>query len=112
MTYTAKPNRWFVYSTLQLYKCCNLEDVSENYWVIGRGGQAFCIQIAETQYKENHLLSQQNAHKCEYPSDPKVGWVKSTWVRRFSAFNTELSVSSVRCLRHFLYKYNLRVLCS
>lgn len=45
-----KPNRWFVYSTLQLYKCCNSEDVSENYWVVGRSDQSFCIQNADAEF--------------------------------------------------------------
>lgn len=44
-----KPNRWFVYSTLQLYKCCNSEDVSENYWFVGSGKHAFCILNPQSQ---------------------------------------------------------------
>lgn len=51
-----KPNRWFVYPTLQLYKCCNSEDVSKNYWAAGRGGQDFCIQNAEPEQKEKQFV--------------------------------------------------------
>lgn len=55
-----KPNRWFVYSTLQLYKCCNSEDVSENYWFVGSGKHAFCILNQESE-SENNLSSPWNA---------------------------------------------------
>lgn len=51
-----KPNRWFVYSTLQLYKCCNSEDVSENYWFVGRGKHVFCILNLAPQLENNLSL--------------------------------------------------------
>lgn len=56
MTYMEKPNRWFVYSTLQLYKCCNSEDVSENYWFVGRGKRVFCILNLALQLENNLSL--------------------------------------------------------
>lgn len=56
MTYMEKPNRWFVYSTLQLYKCCNSEDISENYWFVGRGKHVFCILNLAPQLENNLSL--------------------------------------------------------
>lgn len=50
------PNRWFVYSTLQLYKCWNSEDVSENYWSAGRGKHVFCILNLALQLENNLSL--------------------------------------------------------
>lgn len=60
MTYMVKPNRWFVYSTLQLYKCCNSKDVSENYWFVGSGKHAFCILNPQLE-SGNNLSSLWNA---------------------------------------------------
>lgn len=56
MTYMEKPNRWFVYSTLQLYKCCNSEDVSENYWSAGRGERVSRILNLALQLQNNLSL--------------------------------------------------------
>lgn len=56
MTYMEKPNRWFVYSTLQLYKCCNSEDVSENYWSVGRGERVSRILNLALQLQNNLSL--------------------------------------------------------
>lgn len=56
MTYMENPNRWFVYSTLQLYKCWNSEDVSENYWSAGRGKHVFCILNLALQLENNLSL--------------------------------------------------------
>lgn len=61
MTYMVKPNRWFVYSTLQLYKCCNSENVSENYWAVGRSDQSFCIQSVGAEFV-NSMECKQNVN--------------------------------------------------
>lgn len=62
MTYMEKPNRWFVYSTLQLYKCCNSEDVSENDWFVGRGERVSRILNLALRL-QNNLSLLWNAYK-------------------------------------------------
>lgn len=57
-----KPNRWSVYSTLQLYKCCNSEDVSENDWFVGRGERVSRILNLALRL-QNNLSLLWNAYK-------------------------------------------------
>lgn len=47
-----KPNRWFVYSTLQLYKCCNSEDVSETIGLLAEANVSSHTKSGTTATKQ------------------------------------------------------------